>query len=337
MPELILCPKCQHPLRVPAERLGRPVKCLNCGQAFIAGVNPHLPDPPPETPAVGVSSTPLPVPGPPRAPDSSVPTVFESDSDLEYSPQLLAGWQKVKTGLTLILLAIGFWAASAIVFSVGNVVLEFRKPEKGSTTALAILVAMPLAGVGFMSCFLLSVVGHGFCAFIPGRLGARLAAWFCLVTQVVSAGLFLFGLAVLSSPESAGGPRYEPDSPKEMLGVLLAIFGGYLLSLLQWIVLVFFLKAVCRGTDNDGLAKSVGSLLWLGGSIVASFVMQIVVGLLAIPSSSSKARAGMEGALWLGIGFGCLTIMLILVFAFWYVACLRQVRDAVAHFLQRNQ
>lgn len=35
MPEVISCPSCQRPLRIPDEMIGRPVKCPECGMVFL--------------------------------------------------------------------------------------------------------------------------------------------------------------------------------------------------------------------------------------------------------------------------------------------------------------
>src|SRR5262245_31733912 len=55
--DVIICPSCQHKLRIPEDLLGQPVQCPDCRVVFIAPPPPIAPTgpalPPPGQPAMG--------------------------------------------------------------------------------------------------------------------------------------------------------------------------------------------------------------------------------------------------------------------------------------------
>jgi len=124
MPEIVQCPQCVRPLRVPDDLLGKKVKCPTCGSNFVAEAEPA----PASEPA---SAPPRPAPPRPKAsPPADVPADrpprdedYDDNEDRPLSPRrghrrdatphrgqliLILGILSIVTGLGVILGPIGW-------------------------------------------------------------------------------------------------------------------------------------------------------------------------------------------------------------------------------------
>ena len=252
MPEIINCPQCERKLRVPEELLGQSVKCPTCGTTFTASAASAAPPPMPEvTPALGD------VPGQESFPSGQM-TPFRTDSygEDEYNDERhpnssaeARGWEKVRTGVGLVLAAVfvligvglfggclgGMAAVEQARRGVG------RQPGVMPNEISAILIVSMLGGLVFMG---LNVTGNWFCLGVPPHENVRT---FALVSLVLLLGYV--ALSITWDAMSLLGGRLNVNAiammPVTSLGRIIGFLGASM-GFAHVIVFLFFLRAVAN-------------------------------------------------------------------------------------------
>lgn len=355
MAEITSCPHCQRKLRVPAELLGRQVKCPGCGQQFTASVTsaaPAAPVPPPPPPP------PPPVPG--QAPGYSyqqpqVPTYggeeFEADTDRGRDRVETEGWTKVRTGVTYILIALCVnLGVSILVGCIGGVLGASQASSSGRSGGGTQGLEMGLNcinGLVGLVCFGLSIAGQIYCLSAPDRYGARTLARTSLGLFVGAIVFIILGV-ILIVAGMAGSAANFGSNPARMLqgfimsaGIgLLIIALGYIALIAQNVVFLLFMRATALGVEAKGLAQSIGYLLGVFGALVVTVIGMVAV-VFSLASGAAASRTGREaedfmaggGAMMLGCA--CLLVILALTYFIWYIVTMVQIRGAIDTFLRR--
>jgi len=110
MADLINCPSCQRPLRVPDELIGRPVKCPDCGMVFLTVQG---------SPAAGGVAQPAPLP-------SAMPVPAAGGQPMPVMPEAVpyreaAGNAAVAPGIALLVIGtLGLLAALYYLLVIGR-------------------------------------------------------------------------------------------------------------------------------------------------------------------------------------------------------------------------
>lgn len=301
MPILTECQSCHRKLRVPDHLLGKSVKCPACGQAFRVAAPA-----PPEEEVHDIQEFEV-----KRQRDEEPPANEDAAEEEEEERRPSRGrprdWRKVHTGLTLalaavVLLLLLFPAALIGTFAVGQVAMR-----------------IPLGIMGVVAN-LTSLAGVAFCVAAPPKHNAKTLAIVTLVLEVLSVGAAF--LSFLQNP-------------------VLALLGA-LAGLGKFFSFLFFLRAVARCARARDLETSIGRLLILNGVLIGMAILfgcvlgaagAMVVG--APPRQGEAPNAALAGLGLLGMGLGCITLILLIIWLFWYVRVLLQSREAVARKLAR--
>lgn len=359
MPESIQCPSCNRKLRLPAELLGRRVKCPSCGTGFLAAATE---DPPPESVPVAPPPPPPVAPSqpvPPSAPPAGDPFNFQEapasgddDSYLDEEERLQArdAWRKVRTGITLILYSIGVAIALVILLLCLLVPLATSigsgNPRAGAGPSAGVGIALIVMGglliLGGLTILGLRITGQAFCIAAPSKNGAKGLAVAALLLTI--AGLFLtLGSVGLGIIEGAGvipslpGGRGTTTGLSNLLNQL-----GNVVGMIESIVFLFYLRAVALGIHNRGLAQSIGYLLMVSGMMAVLFIGLIVVVIVSAVGATTlgagpqgPGRKEFEGATALAGICGCVFVIMLITYAIWYLVTLFQVRGAISAYLRR--
>jgi hypothetical protein len=331
MPELINCPKCERKLSVGDELYGQAVKCPACGLLFTA------PDP---TRSTAVTTEPPSVPIVEPLLMHGIGLGVERPAD----PVEREGWQRVRTGLNLILasiftaMGISLLAGCGGAFAAGNArAAAARQGEKDQAFKEAMESIKPilfLAAVGGLVSQALLLGGYWSCRIAPAPSEASGVATAAFILAL--GGLFLNGPRTI---DTLTGRVPIPANPfqfdKDALNVFTIL--GSVAGMAAVVCFLFFLKKVALAIGNPGLARSVGLLIGLG--VVVVLVAVCMFGVLATAGEQlADVQAGRRGAgfgstLALGLGLGCLYGVLFLVGLVWYLVVLFQARNSIARFV----
>ena len=146
--ENIICPACQHRLRIPEDLMGTPVQCPDCGTEFIA--------PPPAGGSEGRSAIAQPMEVMPVAGGRA----FRDDEDTGYDPRIAAG--KIRAP-AIGLLICGFGNLAMNAYSAFDAVVrpdEIRKQFQQMQAMMALPAApMDAARIALFSGVLFGLLG----------------------------------------------------------------------------------------------------------------------------------------------------------------------------------
>lgn len=306
MPTTIPCSHCQRPLQVSDEFIGRNIRCPGRGKAFqaLAEVAPAEAEPDP----FDFDAQP---------PDPA-PSAKELAKEPRRDPK---PWQRVRLGVTLVLIALNVFFGSFLLAVGGLVVGALAGPRLVAFIWLGILWFL---GTAIMMALGLAMVGQTFCLAAPREHGARALAATALTGSSLS---LVMSIAMLVA-------RATLAHAKDELGQAGAIqwFGNAsaLCSLVAFLAFLFFLRAVALCLHDRTLARSVFNFLILAGVFVLTTVTLMI-------RSVTGAEHHFDGELpqnvmgEAGTAFlGCAQFILMNVVAIWYVLLLMQVRQALA-------
>jgi predicted Zn finger-like uncharacterized protein len=353
MPEIISCPECGRKLRVKEDLFGRKVKCPDCGVTFTAGGDPEdspapkgIRKPAARPPEERIEEKPRRRPAPVAADEEEDEPPrdrrYEEDDEgpLREPRGNRDAWARVRSGVTLVLVAI-FTAILSIAVFIAGVLLIFRTAignaaqaqtregaeaatEKG-LTGLKMFLGFFVLGV--LGSLVMQMIGYFFCMAVPPKKGAKglAIATFCLATG--SLALSVLGDAILFLSEN---------------GLEGLLFGGgigrrlqpvaNLMSLAGFIIFLLFLRNVALALKSHGLASSIATLMVTGAIFFVGIVSFAVMTLLASGSSSSAA---VESTGLLAGLCACGNILLGLVWFVWYIVTLFQVRGVIDSYVSR--
>ena len=376
MPEIVRCPECHRQLKVPDALLGKKVRCPSCKTTFQAAVEAPVEKPPPaaEPPPSARKKPAAPPPeeqyeeAPPPSRPAAPPPPEEPDFE-EVPPEEPeekgrrrlrrkkrrsldsgAGWQKVRLGLTLVLIGIFVGIAAVMVYFVGFLLAGAIGSAATTTTTtttttsfgsetrtvgssagagvLAIIViilviAMALASRG------LTVAGYGFFMPVPRASGAKPFANATFVLGIVNTLLPIISCIILWVIVGAGIAGALGSGSTAMLkgaGVLVIILNILMavLGLAEAFALLQFQRTVVSFLGAEGLAKSIMYLMFL-------LVVIIGLGLLMVVISMLAGALGPSAPLGLAIvGCGCIDTILMIGWFIWLIITLFFVRGTVS-------
>jgi hypothetical protein len=251
------------------------------------------------------------------------------------------GWRAVRVGVILHLIAFLCVAVGVMVQFMGMMMLrEYRYGRDEGT----VMMFMSCAGVLYVGAMVLQLVGNGFYLAVPPRAEARGLAMTILCTSIGSIlmPLLFFGLAyTMGSTYAYGSRSYSSSDPFGFgfVGTMFTLFIGFLvvegvLVVTTLACTLFFHKAVATTLRADGVASSINLQIILGGVLLL-----LIVGLIGMafftaatasstypPYSSSpySSRSNLEAMGVMLAGCSCLTAVLEIGWAIWYL---------VMHFL----
>jgi hypothetical protein len=378
MPQIVSCPDCGRKLRVPDNLLGKNVKCPGCSRKFLA----EMVDEPGAAPSRrerGVSSRRDDPPPLPRDHDDRPPRRRHEDEDDDYPVdrgrdyggpsrnEVQQGWERVRTGVNLVIIALWIAVGAVVTALVSGLVLAmlgaslfgsfFGLFNQGSPTQAGTSQAVGNAAgagcalfVGYillvsllvllgLACVALRATGLGFCmGIVPTRktqgLKGLAIATFCLAIAGLVFPLLFSGAAFAFAESAFGGCS-------AVSGYVLFGFVG----LAEFICFCLFLRGVALAMRQDDLAQHllifmiivpVFILLWIGGM----FLIPILLGAMFFSAAASNGGPG-NAASAVGtffVGFlvcdGLFFAAAIALFV-WYLMLLYRVRGAIDGWLDR--
>jgi predicted Zn finger-like uncharacterized protein len=353
MAEITSCPHCQRKLRVPAELLGRQVKCPGCGQQFTASVAGAAPAPPPPPPP-----PPPPVPG--QAPAYSyqqpqVPTYggeeFEADTERGRDRGEIEGWTKVRTGVTYILIALCVnLGVSILVGCIGGVLGASQASSGGRPGGGTQGLEMGLNcinGLVGLVCFGLTIAGQIFCLSAPDRYGARTLARTSLGLFVGAIIFVILGVILIIAGMAGSAVNFGSDPARMLQGFIMSagiglvvIALGYIALIAQNVVFLLFMRATALAVEARGLAQSIGYLLGVFGALVLTVIGMVAV-VFSMASGASASRTAKEAENFMAgggamiLGCVCLLVILALTYFIWYIVTMVQVRGSIDSYIRR--
>jgi hypothetical protein len=307
MSEVIVCPLCQRRIRMPAQMLGKRIKCPGCGGGFVAGGEPQ-------------SLPPAITPDPPLVePEPDLPMVLPEPEPVEPAPATqqpseAMPWNGVRTGLAVqglahILYVLGL--AALILVSLVATVNKNDSPSKAGLTFQVLLVGF--ASFMFLSNLVMSLVAQSCCMLGPHQTATRV--W-SVAGLALAALLVLQGLQTWQLP----GLGLEHPSAEPGLTVFLNVIPlGLFLEAGRLTVLGLFLRGLGGETNNRFLA-TFGTYLGLGtlALFVLNFLMTCFWYLIGFATRSDIAPdfgrgRDVDWIGWLIAVFNLLSIIVILL------------------------
>ncbi|HEV3082162.1 MAG TPA: MJ0042-type zinc finger domain-containing protein [Gemmataceae bacterium] len=247
-----------------------------------------------------------------------------------------ADWQKVRTGVTLMLVAICLLIFAAIVHIIGTLalfgtMLGAVQGGPGQAQAAAgravggALAFLVLVVIMFLSAGALVITGEVFCLFAPSKFNAKTLATTTLV--LTGGGIVLYGGGLLLGP----------------FGIFVMIFAALALQAAN-IVFLFFLRAVAKCLKDWSLEGSARNLtiVYVASVIgwVIIFVLALIIGFAALGGAAvvpGQGKVPVPGAAGPGAGtyvVGCLTCVdaILGVISFiWFIVVLVQTRNSITN------
>jgi hypothetical protein len=266
-------------------------------------------------------------------------------------------WQKVRRGVTLVIIAeLGVIVMSLVLccgaFVVGvaaaSMATSAKQPASGAAAGAATAgIGIILLGVLYVGTALayvgLQVTGNVFCLAAPTRNNAKTLAIISLALLVLgllgylggfAVNLVGTGMAAAISPTPAG--RVGGAGVGAMAGSIITLVSALMLFA-QPIVFLLLLRALAITMEEEGLAQTIIWLLMVGGLAIASAVVMFIISFVGAAAAGPTAGAAGDGAM-AGLGilvlvFGCATLILSLVYVIWYIVVLFQTRSAITNHL----
>lgn len=258
------------------------------------------------------------------------------------------GWNRVRTGLGLILLSNYIWLGGYATFLVGILLLwavdateieRFRRganaigfDESMEVSVLFLLVMWILSRV---AATILQLVGHGFCMWVAPRQnsgvkGLAITVFVLAVTAVV--------LSILTQMASFVAAFHRNP-------LMWALTGGtfrlpvYLLDAVAFLLFLLFLRSIAAVLGKKALARNVVIFLASWGGFLASAVVLFFILLTAV----LDRRGGIgDQVIWSVVGPFALYVLVILgtiglALYVWFLVVLHQTRSALGSYLSNSQ
>jgi predicted Zn finger-like uncharacterized protein len=373
MPTLVECPSCSRKLRVPDELLGQRVKCPTCSSVFTAGEQAGGAPPAPEEPAEDRGRVTAREPSPREREDRSYQEEpvsrrrprFEDEDDFEGPGERTgrrgaradrSAWQKVRTGITMILTSICIIIGSVVLLFCGSCLMGMAMgaagaggrggPGAGGAAAglggLLILVILFL--IAMLISLILQITGYAFCMFAPPKHGARVLA---ITAFGLTIGSLLLTFTAIGVDILGGALGASVGNPMAMgagrsVGSIVQMV-SYLMSVAGLIVFLFFLRSVAISIRNQGLVQSVQHLLILGGVMIVGWLGMFGLSFFIVAGAAAAGPGppGAAGDALAGVGIlmlvcGCGELILVVVWFAWYVGTLVQIRAALGDYISRR-
>jgi hypothetical protein len=250
------------------------------------------------------------------------------------------GWQKVRTGITLLLAAIGVAVLGFLVYVIGGVVVAGATAfggapaaATGAVTGLVVVVA--IFAIFLLSALGLSLAGYVFCTNAPPKHNAQQLARTTLFLAIASLVLVLVQFGLMFAGALGG-----------ILAILMQLV-SLVTNFSTSLTFLFFLRAVARCLRNYTLERSVQTLIYIFGATIGCYVLLVVlIPVLGVSGAMAAQQAGPQGApnaaAGLGAGMivvgacGCLAALLGLTAGIWYLVALFQTRAALSSYLARR-
>jgi hypothetical protein len=227
-------------------------------------------------------------------------------------------WQRVRLGITLVLVGTFVLSAAEALWTLGTVVAIFA----WGVSLPMLIMGIVMGIVAFLPGKIVEVIGYGFCIPGPRKFGARGLAITLLVLGIC--GIFLLPCALLSMG---------------LLFPLIALQGGA-----TTIVFLFLMRALALVLENDRLSRRAVYLLIVYGAAV---FLSFVVGLLVLATPAGFAVARMQDvqdafktvtALVVAICiFAILALAAFMLFTISYIISLFQLRAAISNHLSPGE
>ncbi len=375
MPEIVRCPECHRQLKVPDALLGKKVRCPSCKTIFQAAIEapvekPPAAEPPPPPPRRAPApppeeqyeEAPRPsrpaAPPPPEEPDFEEVPPEEPEEKGKRRPRRKkrrsldsgAGWQKVRLGLTLVLIGIFVGIAMIVVYFLGSLLLAGMGGAATTTTSTTTnsfgsqttTVQQPSAGLGVLAIVFiivliamalasrgLTLAGYGFFMPVPRASGAKPFANATFILEPVNTLMPIISCVILWVIIGAGIAGALGGGSTAILkgaGVLVIILNILVttLFLAEAFALLQFQRTVTSFLGAEGLAKSITYLMILLVVIVGLVLLMVVIGLIA-------GAVGPSAPLGLAIvGCGCIDSVLMFGWFVWLIITLFFVRSTVS-------
>jgi hypothetical protein len=332
MPITTQCPQCGELLSVGDDLLGKQAKCSACGGLFtIADMGGQSTQPvPPSQPATpAVSAWPAPTDRPSRTLPLSADENFVDDDPArpgkEKGTSTLSGssWQKVHTGLTLIVGAILIRILIVILFAFGSVFVGFgagdaavAMRQQGAplpASMAAVAGGLILMVLGFFAAMLITaiveIVGMVLCTESPDRDGAagyaKASLKYCLISFALmfmagalhTVGKAMNGYSLLPVRRGPGGQLIATAAPSNtksgsilgMISLLLLLEAAFVLHMAQFGAFAFFLRTTAVGVEAISLSHNLETLFPFGGAALVSYPA-LVVGVFMMAGAALAGR-----------------------------------------------
>jgi uncharacterized membrane protein (DUF485 family) len=335
MPFFVQCHGCGKELRIRDDLLGRKVRCPVCQSVFMTARQDGdaLPGPGLQPDALSAkTTTPVPRPAfePPTAP---VDELGEPDSGIvrrrqRHKPIQRANWQKVRLGLTLLIISwISAFVLMVMTFVVAFIYLALNADVFQETGPPANLGSIegPMPALVIMASLVNVVIwgiefaGKVLLVWAPEKHIARVLAIVLLSLTVLH---HVFHLLEILIP------------PVKIVGALIGV--------LELFTLLLFLRAVALCLQKGNLQDLVRQTLFLVGAATGFFIaifVPILIGAVALPFMG-KSQEGVAGVgIGMGLGIGtcfCFDLVLILLAVIWYLRALFQARSEIGRYLDRQ-
>jgi hypothetical protein len=257
-----------------------------------------------------------------------------SPTETARAVETVLGWRRVRSGLTLVLVALFVAIAGGVLAAYGILIGITDDGRAGASTVAFTLLFVGM--IGFVSQ-LVETVGFGFCAACPPESGAKGLGATVLVLAVANPVLtllimiFVFAAGVMTLEGDYRGARATGG----MLGALQ--FLNWLIILAKPFIFLLFLRAVALRLRIRRLAQGIQHLTLLYGlTVLLSFFFVLMSFMSQVFFSPREDRQTMVAHLSLLLAFGIVLLCLWLAWLVWYMVILFQSRRAVEHHLQRG-
>jgi hypothetical protein len=333
-------------LRLPPEQLGQEVQCPACNTRFLAtptsgpaagegGIQQGTP-PPKAWTSSERAAPPWPEPG--RAGEFQREAPFggfppeEEWGEVRRAPGERAAWAKVRTGITLVLIALcATIGVSLLAGCLGG--MGAAAAQRGAPGVDALPSAILVLGIAVLALQGLTVVGYGLCAAAPPTYGAKGLGVASLAMGGTNLVLALLSLGLqLAEGGAPIGRRGLVDGGgvSNVLDLVSGVLGVALIF-----VFLFFLRAVALSWNDVGLARNVQGLMILIGVLIALFLALLMVmgavlmGMLQGGGGFGGVGGAPQGAEAGALGLACFFGVGALAALIWYIVILVQARNTI--------
>jgi predicted Zn finger-like uncharacterized protein len=284
----------------------------------------------------------------------------DEEDDEDYEPRRRgfedrgskSDWLRVRQGIGLILAAVLTLVGSYLFLICGAVAAGMAvagsadRNSPGAAAAaggIGIILGVVAYLIGALTALVLYIVGNCFCLRAPPRWGAKTLAKVSL--GLLGGGLlFVLGGMIINIAGQGMSGAAPVSLGASGAGQVISLVGN-LLSLAQYVVFLFFLRAVCLAIQDYRLAKQIVYLIVF---FIASFVISIVTAVVTVAlagwtvaSTMTKSAETPGTSAMAGIGIGlvvgvCFILLFALVNLVWFIIALAHVRGAIKTYLFRR-
>ncbi|HLN26774.1 MAG TPA: GYF domain-containing protein [Gemmataceae bacterium] len=245
------------------------------------------------------------------------------DDDSTSGTAKATSWRRVRTGLTLALIAIFLFVGAGMV---AGIAILMAVTGKGGADLVGVMVFFILAWALNFTSQVLEAVAFGFCAAAPSRSGAKglgITAWIMAIAipvLAVATIILLISSAGLSAQDSE---HVVAAVTGGLVGALSIV--SWLLAVVKMVSIMLFLRAASVYLEDTKLAQRLSYLLILyGGTAFFSLFLAFSMATWASP------RGGETEMHAVGlVAFAMLTVMLWLFWLIFYIVLLLQCRGLI--------